>query len=69
MAHRVGVRMRIVRSQESFWDPTCRELIHKEIGLWLRKSGNAPWPPGHPPQFEMIPHEERRFLLKLSNDS
>lgn len=40
-------------AKESFWGATCRELISKEIGLWLRSEGYAPWPKGHPPKFQL----------------
>ena len=26
-------------AKRSFWDTNCRELIHKEIGRWLRNAG------------------------------
>ena len=58
------VEIEVNTNKKSFWDTTCRELIHKEIGAWLRGSGSAPWPHGHPPQFEMIPCGKRKFLLK-----
>lgn len=48
----------------SFWD-NCRELIHKEIGLWLRTNGFAPWPDRKPPKFELIAKEKARFQLKI----
>ncbi|MBL7183887.1 MAG: hypothetical protein ISS50_05495 [Anaerolineae bacterium] len=45
----------------SFWDPTCRELINKEIGVWLIKNGKAPWPKGHPPKMRMVHLDANRF--------
>jgi hypothetical protein len=41
-------------SKDSFWGNTCIELISKEIGMWLRSRGFAPWPKGNPPKFEMV---------------
>jgi hypothetical protein len=38
-------------NKSSFWNDTCRELISKEIGLWLLGEKLAPWPKGHPPKF------------------
>jgi hypothetical protein len=49
--------------KDSFWGPTCRELISKEIGLWLRANGYAPWPSGQPPKFAVEPLGGRRFGL------
>ena len=37
----------------SFWDETCRELISKQIGIWLIEFRLAPWPRGKPPKFEV----------------
>lgn len=36
-------------AKKSFWTDACRELICKEIGLWLISKGLAPWPKGKPP--------------------
>lgn len=40
-------------AKASFWNGTCRELIHKEIGRWLIEDGYAPWPNGSPPKFDL----------------
>ena len=32
----------------SFWGEVCKELIKKEIGIWLIDNGVAPWPKMHP---------------------
>ncbi len=37
--------------KSSFWGDVCRELAHQDIGIWLRKTGHAPWPKGQPPKF------------------
>ena len=49
--------------KESFWGPSCRELICKEIGLWLRENNFAPWRKRRPPKFELEPLYEARFRL------
>jgi hypothetical protein len=48
----------------SFWDRTCRELISKEIGQWLIKSGLALWKKGKPPKFEVAVAGRAHFRLK-----
>ena len=50
-------------AKSSFWNETCRELISKELGLWLIDGGYAPWPKGHPPNFELKPNRDH-FELK-----
>ena len=59
-----GEEIEVNTNKKSFWDKTCRELIHKEIGKWLRDSGNAPWRRGCPPRFELLPRQERCFAMK-----
>lgn len=54
--------------KQSFWGEQCREVIHQDIGRWLRDSGHAPWPPGSPPRFEVEPLGSRRFTLKRRAD-
>lgn len=49
--------------KKSFWNKTCHELIHKNIGAWLKDSGLAPWKKGHPPKFEMICDGANNFRL------
>lgn len=69
--HRQTVRIRfpdgsdcaVNVAKSSFWNDTCRELISKEIGLWLIASGNAPWPKGHPPVLKLTPNNDY-FELK-----
>ena len=39
--------------KDSFWGSTCHELISKEIGAWLIDRGDAPWPKGQPPKFNV----------------
>lgn len=50
--------------KDSFWGPTCRELISKEIGQWLRQRGLAPWAKDDPPRLVLEPLEDNRFLLR-----
>lgn len=47
----------------SFWTPTCRELIHHEIGEWLQSNHLAPWASGHPPKLPLEQVASRRFRL------
>src|SRR5713226_1862184 len=49
--------------KDSFWGATCHELIHKEIGLWLRSQGLVPWPEGRPPKLSLEPAMSNNFLL------
>lgn len=58
-----GVKVEVNTDKHSFWDETCRELIKKEIGKWLRDSGKAPWPHGSPPKLELTPQDKRNFVL------
>lgn len=36
-------------NKSSFWNPVCRELIHREIGRWLQANGLVPWAITIPP--------------------
>ena len=47
----------------SFWNDTCRELISKEIGLWLIRNGKAPWMKGHPSKLQLGLAGERTFKV------
>lgn len=49
----------------SFWVPKCRELISKNIGIWLIENNFAPWLRGKPPKINLEPQGENQFLLKL----
>jgi len=53
--------------KRSFWEGDCPELIKKEIGLWLRSNGKAPWPKRHPPKFSMEPISGNQFFIHLSH--
>ena len=50
--------------KSSFWGANCRELISKEIGLWLRSINLAPWPKGKPPKLLMNNVSENIFYVK-----
>ena len=50
-------------NKTSFWNTSCRELISKDIGLWLRQRGLAPWTKRKPPKLEMVPVKDNRFEL------
>ena len=49
--------------KKSFWNESCRELIHADIGKWLRAYGLAPWPKGKPPKLHLLPCGEAKFRL------
>ncbi len=51
--------------KQSFWGSTCRELICKEIGIWLIKNRKAPWPKNHPPKMKIEHIYENIFKVKL----
>ena len=51
-------------NKQSFWTEACRELISKEIGLWLRQIKLAPWPKGNPPQLVLLPLQGGHFRLR-----
>jgi hypothetical protein len=51
-------------AKPSFWASDCRELIHFQIGLWLRRKRMAPWPKRKPPKLELISLGMRRFQLR-----
>lgn len=56
-------------AKPSFWNSTCHEVISKEIGLWLREQGLAPWPAGKPPKLRVTARGERRFRVEGIADS
>jgi len=47
----------------SFWNETCRELIDKEIGMWLKSNGLDQWPRGNPPKLRLEAISRGRFKL------
>ena len=55
--------------KSSFWS-TYPEMICKDIGRWFLDNQFAPWCPGRPPQFLLVPVRERGFDVKpLDSDS
>jgi len=65
-----GPREAVVNVEKlSFWSDTCHELICKEIGLWLRERGLAPWPNGKPPKLEVAVLGSGRFEIKAALSS
>ena len=58
-----AVQVQVNVAKRSFWSPGCGELIHREIGAWLKENGLAPWPKGNPPKLLLEPLSDRRFLL------
>jgi len=57
---------RVNTDKSSFWDKRCRELISKEIGLWLTEHKLAPWPKFSPPRLTLRPAGEAHFLLEAT---
>ena len=55
-------------NKSSFWGPTCRELIKKEIGAWLLANELAPWPKNKPPKLNMNHVSDNKFQVKLKSD-
>ena len=49
----------------SFWSGTCRELISKDIRLWLISNNKVPWIKGHPPKLQLEPVGERTFKVTI----
>ncbi len=51
--------------KNSFWKDrkACRELLSKEIGLWLIYKGYAKWPTNSPPEFELESEDFISFKL------
>ena len=49
----------------SFWNGTCRELISKDMGLWLIRNDKAPWMKGQPPKLQLEPVDERTFKVTV----
>ena len=50
----------------SFWGKVCRELISKEIGLWLFANSIGTWDKGNPPKLKLEPLGEKRFQVTIS---
>ncbi len=50
-------------AKPSFWNSTCRELIHAEIGRWLIDNGFDSWQTGQPPRLSLKFIGGNRFRL------
>ena len=50
--------------KKGLWNGSCRELISKEIGVWLLKKKFAPWKKGNPPKFNLVSVESNHFRLE-----
>jgi len=48
--------------KDSFWGD-CRELITKDIGLWMMSNKTAPWVKGKPPRFTVWRVNEATFSV------
>ncbi|HUZ95267.1 MAG TPA: hypothetical protein VMU57_10175, partial [Edaphobacter sp.] len=48
----------------SFWGD-CRELITKDIGVWMMTRKYAPWQKGSPPKFSAHPVAPATFEIQL----
>ena len=55
----------IVTGKASMWERTCRELLKKEIGLWLLKAKLAPCPTRHPPAVVLVERSAGVFEARL----
>jgi hypothetical protein len=55
---------RVNIDKDSFWSPSCRELIKMEIGIWLRQNGWAKWRENQPPTLRLDPLSDGSFLLR-----
>ena len=50
-------------AKPSFWNSTCSELIHTEIGRWLIENGLESWQAGQPPKLSLKLIGGTRFRL------
>jgi hypothetical protein len=51
--------------KDSFWSPSCRELISQDIGRWLLRTGLAPWLRNESPKLLMEPITGNHFRLTV----
>ena len=52
-------------AKASFWNRTCRELIKKDIGIWLYQNDKAPWTSGQPHEVKIKLIGDREFNVEL----
>ena len=65
VVHLPGVREPLkIRLSPSFWS-TCPEMRSVEIGRWMRRRGEAPWPKGRPPRYQATLIVGPKIELKL----
>jgi hypothetical protein len=50
--------------KNAFWNVTCRELISRDIGLWLLAQQHAPWQRRYHPKFEVEPRGDSCFRVR-----
>jgi len=55
-------------AKASFWNSTCRELIHSEIGRWLIENELSSWPMWQPPKLSLMFIGGNRFRLMKEID-
>ena len=53
-----------IRLSLSFWS-TCHEMRSAEIGRWMRRRGEAPWPKNRPPTYQATLIVGPKIELKL----
>lgn len=52
-------------AKNSFWSEECGEVVHQDIGRWLRDHNYAPWESNRPPRFLVEPAEDaQRFIVR-----
>jgi hypothetical protein len=51
-------------NKSSFWS-NCRELINKEIGIWLISYGKGKWENGKPPKVKIEQVLDNRFSVNF----
>ena len=49
--------------KQSFWNYMCRELISKEVGIWLISSSKVSWPKGRPPKLQLEQAGKQTFKV------
>ncbi|WP_411679662.1 hypothetical protein [Clostridium thailandense] len=50
-------------NKDSFWSK-CRELLNKDIGVWLIKNENGSWKKGKPPKLKIENISGNRFKVE-----
>jgi hypothetical protein len=69
LPHENGYNRAVVgMDKDSFWTETCRELISRDIGLWLLGQRHAPWQRRYPPKFLVEPQGDACFRIRKQLD-